>query len=243
MSEALTEPSDLLRLTLEARGKNALGTPLMRQMLDQLREAGQRPILLMGAGDAFSAGLNLKEVASLDGSGMRSFLELLEGLVGALLAHPGPTVAAVNGHAIAGGCVLARACDHAVATTNPRARIGLNEIAIGLRFPPRTLRAMRHRIPPSRHPAVFLGAGLHRPDEALRLGLVDELADDCEAVALAHLARLAAHPRGAYAAAKAQLLEGVLDSRPGDLDAFMADVVPEWTSPAIKTRIRAILGG
>lgn len=243
MSEASTEPSDLLRLTLEAPGKNALGTPLMKQLLEELRDAGQRPILLSGAGDAFSAGLNLKEVVSLDETSMRAFLELLEELVATLLSHPGPTVAAVNGHAIAGGCVLARACDHAVASANPRARIGLNEIAIGLRFPPRTLRAMRHRIPPSRHPAVFLGAGLHRPEDALRLGLVDEVADDCQAVAMAHLTRLAGHPRAAYAAAKAQLLEGVLDTRSGDLDAFMADVVPEWTSSAIKTRIRAILGG
>ena len=79
MSEASTEPSDLLRLTLQAPGKNALGTPLMKRLLAELRDAGQRPVLLTGAGDAFSAGLNLKEVVSLDETSMRAFLAVVFG--------------------------------------------------------------------------------------------------------------------------------------------------------------------
>ena len=230
-------------IELSAKGKNALGTDLLIRVLAEIRAAGGRPLLLTGAGDAFSAGLNLKEVVSLDGPQMEAFLRLLEETIEALLAYPGPTVAAVNGHAIAGGAVLARCCDVAIATTNPRARIGLNEVAIGLRFPPRTFRAMAHKLPARHHAEVLLGAGLHGPEDALRLGLVDALDDDCLDAARGRLAALARHPPDAYAATKADLLRGVLDVTEHELVSFIEEVVPVWTSAPIRARIRALLGG
>ena len=90
---------------LEGPGKNALGSALMRKLLDALQHAAGEPVLLRGAGDAFCAGLNLKEMAGLDAAGMQRFLALLEDMVRMLYEYPGPTVAAVNGHAVAGGCV------------------------------------------------------------------------------------------------------------------------------------------
>ena len=124
---------------LKAPGKNALSTALMEHVLGEVRTAGDAPLFLVGDGDTFSAGLNLKEVAALDAPGLTRYLGLLEDLVGALYLHPGPTVAYLNGHAIAGGCVMALCCDVRVMTARPGARIGLNEVALGLQFPPRTL--------------------------------------------------------------------------------------------------------
>src|SRR5690606_9804653 len=98
-------------LTIQGPGKNALGRELMGSLLAQLREADGEPLLLTGAGDAFSAGLNLKELLELDEAGMDGFRRLLGELSAALFDYPGPTVALVNGHAIAGGCVLALCCD------------------------------------------------------------------------------------------------------------------------------------
>lgn len=235
--------AEFVTLTLEAPGKNALGSELMARIRDELRAARGRPLLLVGAGDAFSAGLNLKEVASLDDAGMRAFLELLEEVVDTLFHHDAPTVAAVNGHAIAGGCVLARACDVAVATTNERVRIGLNEVAIGLRFSPRTFRVVRHRVPRRHQAEAILGAGLHRPVDALRLGLVDALAEDCVAEATRRIRALAAHDPAAYAPTKALLQAAVTDVTEAESRAFLDEVVPLWTSPGIKAKIRAVLGG
>src|SRR5258706_14578294 len=103
------------RITLEAPGKNAISSELMRRVIGELAAAKDEPVLLTGAGDVFSAGLNLKEVVSLDGSVMKTFLGLLDDLVSALFEYPGPLVALVNGHAIAGGCVLALTADWRVA--------------------------------------------------------------------------------------------------------------------------------
>ena len=170
-------------IRLSAPGKNAMGSELMGFIRSSLKSAAGEPLLLVGDGDAFSAGLNLKEVGGLDAPGMARFIDLLEDMVLELFTYPGPTVACVNGHAIAGGCVLALCCDHRVATSNPKARIGLNEVAIGLRFPPRVLALAQNRVPRRHLEQVLLGAALHDPERALELGLVDELADDPHAVA------------------------------------------------------------
>ena len=235
--------SDFATIELSAKGKNALGFELLTTLRGELAAAAGRPLLLTGAGDAFSAGLNLKEVVAMDHAAMDRFLRLLEDTVVALLTHAAPTVAAVNGHAIAGGAVLARCCDVAIAAENPRARIGLNEVAIGLKFPPRTFKAMAHKLPAHHHVEVLLGAGLHSPQGALRLGLVDAVSADCRADAVARLRALSAHPADAYAATKAALLAGVTDVTEAETQAFIDHVVPTWTSDRIRAKIRSILGG
>jgi enoyl-CoA hydratase len=172
---------------------------------------------------------------------MQGFLELLESLITGLFHHPAPVVAAVNGHAIAGGSVLALCCDAAWCTDDPKARIGLNEVAIGLRFPPAVLAAVRHRLDPRQQGEVLLGARLHRPEDAARLGLVDAVHADPVGQARAHLARLAAHPPAAYAATKAALRGGVTDVDAAARRTFLEEVVPVWTSDETKARLLGML--
>jgi enoyl-CoA hydratase len=231
----------VLQIRLEAPGMNALGTPILEQVESLLDSADGQPILLTGEGPAFSAGLNLKEVADLDLEGMKTFLGRLERVSSKLFNYPAPTVACVNGHAIAGGCILAVACDWRVAANNERARIGLNEVAIGLRFPPMILRLLRHRLGGPNLEKAVLGAGLHAPAAAMALGMVDELSDDALALAQKRLDKLARHPPDAYAAAKAALRHGVTDVSAEERDAFLNEVVPVWVSEPVKAQIRAVL--
>ena len=228
-------------VTLDGPGKNALSSAMMDFVLESVEAAGGAPLLLTGAGDAFSAGLDLKEVAALDAAGMERLLGRLETMVEALYTYPGPTVAAVNGHAIAGGCVLALCCDWRVGARDPRIKVGLNEVALGLRFPPRTLRMVRARIPPRHLREVILGAALVPPEEAVRIGLLDEVAGDCLLRAREVLEALARHPREAYAAAKADLFGAVIEVGPEETRRFLEEVLPVWTSEALKSRIRAAL--
>lgn len=225
-------------ITLDGPGKNSLGTKLMSSLLAELRAHPGEPILLTGAGDAFSAGLNLIEVASLDPVGMRAFLELLDSVVAELYHHDAPTVAWVNGHAIAGGCVLALACDRRVGAPAARARIGLNEIALGLVFPPEILEIMTRQIRRESWTTVLLEAGLHSPHRALELGLLDSLGD--LAAAEKALRALAQHPNHAFASAKRSLRPPTAPSD-ADRERFFGHAVQAWTSPELKARLLAVL--
>jgi enoyl-CoA hydratase len=233
----------MLEIVMDGPGKNALGTGMMRFLLDRIRNGGGAPILLTGAGDAFSAGLNLKEVAALDPTTAEPFLRMLEQCMAALFLYPGPTVAAVNGHAVAGGCVLTLCCDHRVATTSPTAKIGLNEVPLGLRLPPRVLAIVRSRIPRRYRELVLLGGRLFAPADAREIGLVDEIADDPLMLARQRLEGLAASPSRAYALTKGDL-RGVM---PQDLapdaavDRWMRESLPTWTAGDLKNRIATVL--
>jgi enoyl-CoA hydratase/carnithine racemase len=231
----------ITRITVDAPGKNAMSSEVMTALTAQIEAAGDAPLLLSGAGDVFSAGLNLREVASLDTEGMRTFLGRLERLMEVLYLYPGPTAVAVNGHAIAGGCILALCCDHRVAARDPRAKIGLNEVALGLHFPPRIMAIIRSRVPRQHLEQVLLYAGLFDPDEACRLGLVDAVAEDAEAAAEAWLNAVAGHSAEAYAAVKRSIRDR-LDFEEGEYDRFLDEALPSWTSDTLKARIRAMLG-
>ena len=228
-------------LTIEGPGKNALSTAVMRDVIAKLRDAAGRPVIVVGAGDAFSAGLNLKEVAGLDDAGMERFLGLLDDMIDALFDYEGPMVACVNGHAIAGGCVIALCAEMRIATDDPAVRIGLNEVALGLEFPPKILKLARRRVAPRALERVALEAGLYDPRKAVELGLVDEVAADPLARARAVLATLAAHPSEIYAATKRTLRDGAIALTDTDRRYFRREVLPRWTAPAVKTRVLAAL--
>jgi enoyl-CoA hydratase len=222
-------------IVMEGPGKNCLSTAMMDFLLLRLREASGGPLLLTGAGDAFCAGLDLRELSGLDGAGLEAYLRKLESLVETLYSYPGPTVAAVNGHAIAGGCVLALCCDQQVATLNPKTKIGLNELALGVRFPPITLSMLQDRIPKRHISTVIMGAGLFSPQRALHLGLVDELADNPVGVARERLAVLASHPPDSYSATKAALRGAAIDG--SQSEHLFQQMLPAWTEPETRRRI------
>lgn len=220
---------------------NAMGSRLMTWLREQIRDAAGDPIFLTGAGKAFSAGLDIAEVAALDVDGLRAFLTLLDELVYDLYTYPGPVVALVNGHAIAGGCVLALCCDFRVADARSEARIGLNEVALGLSFPPGVMALARDRIPRRHRERALLGAELHDVETAVELNYLDAVADDAEAVARARLEFLASHPRGAYRAAKLAWRAEAMRITPGERARWFDDALPMWTSDDVRGRLLARL--
>jgi enoyl-CoA hydratase len=221
-------------ITLDGPGKNSLSTPMMQSVIDRIAAHKDEPLLLVGNGDAFCAGLNLKEVASLDEASMHTFVLLVERMMVALFDHPAPTVACVNGHAIAGGCILALCCDHRVSVDSPSVRIGVNELALGLVFPPKIMRIVKHRVPPRSLHEVVLRSRLVSPQDALRMGLIDELAADPRVIAEERIRELASLPRPAYIAAKRALREGVTTFQTKAYEAELAAILPAWTDPRVK---------
>src|SRR3984957_16035225 len=105
---------------------NALDTELLRAITAAI--GGLDPaaaVVLTGHGAAFSAGVDLKRIVDGGHPYVREFLPALTGPVLAVFNPPGPVVPAINGHAIAGGCVLAAACDVRLMAGG---RIGLSEL-------------------------------------------------------------------------------------------------------------------
>ncbi|MBZ0252992.1 MAG: enoyl-CoA hydratase/isomerase family protein [Candidatus Methylomirabilis sp.] len=227
-------------IVLAGPRKNAMSSEMLRFLLERLREAGGAPALVRGEGDALSSGLDLREVASFRGEAEAfAFLKLLEDVFVAYYRHPAPVVACVNGHAIAGGCVIALCADWRVAQANPAIKIGLNEVARGIRFPPRTLALVADRLPLRHREEVILGAGLYAPADALRLGMVDEVSDDALGAARRKMEVLSALPRDAYAAVKTDLRKAL----PYDAEAerLLREAMPFWTSDAFRPRLAAAL--
>jgi enoyl-CoA hydratase/carnithine racemase len=224
-------------ILLSGPGKNSLTTALMQRMLAEIREAKNEPLFLTGEGDVFCAGLNLKEVVEHDAPGMTKYLGLLEDLVKALFEHPAPTVAWVNGHAIAGGCVMALCCDVRFMTAR-QGRIGLNEVARGLRFPPLTLRMALRRVPAQSLERVALEAALYDASAARHFGLIDEIGEEADARAM--LEKLATHPRDVYADTK-RTLRGDLEVPEAEARQFREQTIPAWCTPELKERLRTVL--
>ena len=224
----------MAQIVLEGPGKNSLSTELLTHLLEGVRVAKNEPIFLTGAGDTFSAGLNLKEVASHDVAGMTKYLGILEDLVKALYEHPAPVVAFVNGHAIAGGCVMALTADVRIATAREGVRIGLNEVALGLRFPPLTMAMCRRRAPER----VFLEAALYDVTTAKSLGLVDEIGEESDARRV--FETMSSYSRATYAATK-RVLRGTLTVSAEEQREFREEIIPYWASEEQQSKVRAYL--
>jgi enoyl-CoA hydratase len=197
-------------LTLDRPPANAIDETLLGDLLAALEAARDaaavRALVLTGAGAFFSAGFDLS-APPRDATATARLNALYRDAHVALLAFPKPTIAMVNGHAIAGGLVLALACDYRLGGDGDY-RIGLNEVAIGASFPRAALEIVRLRLTHARASELLLGAALYPASQATRLGLVDELfpADTFERTVLRRAARMGAFPNAAYAHTKAALV-------------------------------------
>jgi enoyl-CoA hydratase/carnithine racemase len=145
-------------------------------------DEGARAVVIVGREGLFSAGLDVRELMEADRQLMGHFWNRFFALMSALAASPVPVVAAITGHAPAGGAVLALHCDYRVATRG-EFRIGLNEVQVGLPVPPNIL-YMLELVVGARQAMLLASTGaLLTPDEALQVGLVDQLAEPGRALA------------------------------------------------------------
>jgi enoyl-CoA hydratase len=191
-------------LTLRHGPVNALDLELLTAVPEALAAvADARAVVLTGSGRSFSAGVDLKRIADGGLGYIEKFLPALNLAALTLFEHPKPVVAAVNGHALAGGCVLAAACDSRLMSGGT---IGLTELAAGVPFPTVPLEIMRHAVGPALD-AMVLGAGRLTPGQAVAIGLVHEIveADQLLAAALRRAAGLCAAPPDVYTLSKRQL--------------------------------------
>lgn len=180
--------------------RNALSLDLLREFQDRLRtlDDSTPAVVITGAGGVFCAGLDLAVLQNLTPGTIDEFHGVISRAMIALFSCPAPTIASIRGVAVAGGFDLAVMCDMRVST--PDAKFGQFEVKLGLTG----LTDPHWRIMGlGRAKESVYTAGLYDGREAHRIGLVNRLADDplAEAVALAE--RIAGNDVAAVRAVKA----------------------------------------
>ncbi|HEX7809768.1 MAG TPA: enoyl-CoA hydratase/isomerase family protein, partial [Thermoanaerobaculia bacterium] len=113
-----------------------------------------RAVILTGTGSIFCAGVDLFRITNGGREYAERFLPALGRMLLELFAFPKPLIAAVNGHAIAGGCVLALAGDYRLMAQG-NGRIGVPELLVGVAFPPSVIEAIRFALPPQQLQALL----------------------------------------------------------------------------------------
>ena len=142
--------------------------------LEDLRRDKPGAVVLTGTGSSFSAGVDLYRVLQGERDYLDRFLPALDAALRDLFQFPRPIVAAVNGHAIAGGCVLACACDYRMMAEG-NGRIGVTELLVGVPFPALPLEIIRRCVATQHLQTIVYTGRTYLPPEALSVGLVDEL--------------------------------------------------------------------
>jgi len=233
---------DVAILTMTHGRANALDIEFcdaLAACFDDLRRADAKAVVLTGRGLIFSAGVDLKRLSAGGADYIRRFLPALHRLYEAVFFHPKPVVAAVNGHAIAGGCVLACCADRRLMARDA-GRIGVTEILVGVPFPALAFEVVRFAVPPRYLPEFILSGATYATDEALRRGWVDEVAEPVELMddAIAVARELSLLSPAAFAQTKLQIRQPVTERLAKSGEATNKVVTDIWTAPATLAYIR-----
>src|SRR5215471_8862317 len=202
----------------------------LHQAFDRLeREFSDLPVVLTGQGDVFSAGIDFQDSFEIFGSGshdkIRQWYREYRETNLRIFQYPRPTVAAVNGHAIAGGLITALDCDFRIAARKP-AKFGLNEVPIGTPMPAAYVEIIKYALGAQVGALTTLLGKLYDLEEATRLGFFHEVVEPEQllATAVAYARCITPDCNMAYAMSKKALQDGVLrqiDERTVELDSLL----------------------
>lgn len=240
----IEQRDDIAVLWLDRPPVNALDLEFLNELVEVLRNIQQsaaRAVVLSARGKVFSAGADLVRVLSEGEQYVRESVAALSRAFGALFTFPRPVVAAVNGHAIAGGAILACACDYKIMAE--RGTIGVSELRVGVPFPLYGLEIVRFAVAPQHIQDVILRAETYSSQDGLALGFVDEVvASDVLLDRALEIARqLAAVPAGTFRRMKEALRAPTVrtvSEQGAAHDRVSADL---WVSEEVRTAIQRFL--
>jgi enoyl-CoA hydratase len=203
-----TFKDEIAILRIEHGPVNALDAELLEALADTLDdvEGRAKAVVLTGTGPAFSAGADLNRLLDEGSQYVEAARPHATRAFERMFTISLPVVAAINGHAIAGGCVIALACDHRIMASGDH-RLGLAELKVGVPFPAWALEIVRFAVAPPHLQRLIYSGRLVTPDEAFAAGLVDEVVapDELMERALKIARRFASIPAATFALTKRSL--------------------------------------
>ncbi len=236
---------DILELKLARPPVNALNPELLSQLRVAIANAGgdgTRALVISGGPGVFSAGLDVPHLLQLSRDDLEAAWREFFGVLEALARSPLLSVAAIAGHSPAGGAVISLFCDYRVMARGPY-RIGLNETQVGLVVPECIQYALKRLVGPYRAERLLIAGAMVDSEQALALGLVDELTDidHVTARAVAWLEDLLKLPSRAMhstrAISRTDLVDVIADPTRLDLPRF----VDEWFSDETQAVLKALV--
>jgi enoyl-CoA hydratase len=243
----VTRDGEVAILRLDRPPVNALELGIATELgrrLAEIEESDAGAIVLTGNGVCFSAGLDLKVVPRYTPEDQRAMIAAANRLLARLYGCPRPVVAAINGHAIAGGFVIALACDYRVAVASG-CKLGLTEARAGIPFPAVAMTILRAELAPAAARRLTLYARNVDPPTALECGAVDELRPAARVLERAvEVARdMAAIPRDTYARIKRQLRADVMVRLEEIVDCGADPLLAAWLGSETGDAAAAVLRG
>jgi Delta3-Delta2-enoyl-CoA isomerase len=228
------------------RGKvNALNEEVVDELSECFRRLGAdaavRSIVLTGTGKFFSFGFDIPGFLGHSKEAFLGYLRKFAALYRELFAHPRPVVAALNGHAVAGGCMLALACDVRLMAAG-KGKIALNEITFGSSLFAGSVEMLRYWVGGRSAQQIACSGAMFLPEEALALGLVDRVVPEAELLAAAReVAGVhGAKDPAAFRSVKGLLRGPVLEEMARREEASLREFVDIWYSERTWERLREI---
>ena len=240
-----TEIRDSIAIARMEHGKvQAMDMELLTDLNRVLQEMETSPVkalMITGTGKVFSAGVDLFRLLKSGDDYVQSFIQLLCDVFEKAFFFPKPIIAAVNGHAIAGGCILTCACDYKIGV-NAALTIGVTELLVGVPFPAIALEIVRFSAAPKFLQQIVYSGKTYSAEEAVKVGLLDETVANDRLMnrAMEVAAQFAALPSEAFAITKRRLREPVR-ARLAMLPQESAEILQAWRSPETHDRIRTYL--
>jgi Enoyl-CoA hydratase/carnithine racemase len=229
------------------RGKsNAINGQMLEELGQAIAEASEdtstEGIILHGKEGFFSAGLDLVALYECNEAESRQFWKSFMAVVRSLVGFSKPAIAAISGHSPAGGCVLALGCDARIMAEGDHV-IGLNEVGVGIIVPESIFQLYAFWLGHARAYRYLLEGKLLNPQEALEVGLVDEVTSPrmLRTAAQRQLQRFMQYERNTWRESKLNMRKHLLAQFDADQEEAIKAVLRQWWAPTTRSIVRSII--
>ena len=239
------EKDGIVTLSL-IRGKvNPLNGDVVEEILSSLKtledDSAVNAVIFTGQGKFFSFGFDVPELLTYSREAFSDFLAKFTNLYSYMFLYPKPIIAALNGHTIAGGCMLALACDRRIMVSG-KPKISLNEVDLGVPIFAGITEILRFCVGSRNATEILYSGTLYSPEQAYSLGLVDEVvsADDLTGAANKAASDLGNKPWSAFAGLKSLLRKPILEDIEQREKASIKRFVKIWYSDSTRDIIEKV---